>query len=141
MNALPRTPIDLHKSLITYGDDLRADRMAPSFAELPEGRVQCVLGIVGFDGEESLHADQWERHPAGDETLCVLEGRLLVSIERDGATQSVVVGRGQALIVPRGAWHRLRAIEPGRLLFFTPAPGTTLRPVAGEGESPHRAIA
>jgi mannose-6-phosphate isomerase-like protein (cupin superfamily) len=28
------------------------------------------------------------------------------------------------LVVPRGCWHRLEAVQPGRLMFITPARGS-----------------
>jgi mannose-6-phosphate isomerase-like protein (cupin superfamily) len=138
MNATPCVPFRLQDSLIAYGDDLHVLHAAQSLAELraqsrddlPDEKIRSVLGIFEFHDDDSVHADHWECHPTGDESLCVLKGRLLIEIDFDGVTQSAVLGKGQAIIVPRGRWHRLRVVDPGRLLFFTPAAGTTLRPVA-----------
>jgi mannose-6-phosphate isomerase-like protein (cupin superfamily) len=39
-----------------------------------------------------------------------------------------VIAQGQAFIVPRGCWHRLSVLEPGRLVFLTPTAGSERRP-------------
>lgn len=101
-----------------------------TFAELDHASSDCILGINDFSDDDSVHADHWECHPEGDETLCVLEGRLLVVIEQEDDTRQVVIEKGQTFIVPRACWHRLQVLEPGRLLFFTPAAATELRPRA-----------
>ncbi|HEY8509904.1 MAG TPA: cupin domain-containing protein [Steroidobacteraceae bacterium] len=143
MNAIPCVPFRLQDNLIAYGHDFHVVHAAQSLAELraqsrdalPDEKIRSVLGIFEFYDDESVHADHWECHPTGDETLCVLKGRLLIEIDFDNAIESAVLGKGQAIIVPRGRWHRLRVVDPGRLLFFTPAAGTTLRPVAARAAS------
>jgi|GEM_PF-3385738 mannose-6-phosphate isomerase-like protein (cupin superfamily) len=135
LNTMSRTAIDLQHSFITYDSDLHAVDAPQSFAALSDESVRCVLGAVDFVDDESVHADQWECHPLGDETLCVLEGRLLVEINREDAIEAVPLVKGQALIVPRARWHRLRVLEPGRLLFFTPVAGTALSSVVARGEN------
>ena len=121
-------PFSLQYGLIAYGDDKRAAHVPLSLPSLGDAAVDCILGVVDFYDDESVHADHWECHPGGDEILCVLEGRLLATVTRDGATEEAVIAKGQAFIVPRAGWHRLRVLEPGRLLFFTPSAGTELRP-------------
>jgi mannose-6-phosphate isomerase-like protein (cupin superfamily) len=95
-----------------------------------------LFGVVDFVDDDSIHADYWERHPAGDEILCVLEGRLIASVDGEGGAEEAVIEAGQVLIVPRRRWHRLQVLEPGRLLFFTPAAGSQLRPCAKEEARP-----
>jgi mannose-6-phosphate isomerase-like protein (cupin superfamily) len=87
-------------------------------------------------GTRRSSIDHWECHPEGDEILCVLEGRLLDAVNRDGDTQEAVIEKGQAFIVPRASWHHLRVLEPGRLLFFTPTSGTALRLHTSEEADP-----
>lgn len=138
MTTMPRTVVDLQDSFITYDGDMHAARSPQSFAALSDENMRCVLGVVDFLDDESVHADQWECHPIGDETLCVLEGRLLVEINRGGTIEAASIGAGQAFIVPRGRWHRLRVLDPGRLLFFTPAAGTALSSVVDREEGLER---
>jgi len=121
-------------SLIAYGADWQAVRVPELIDALGNAETQFIVGFYDFTDDDSVHADHWERHPAGDEILCALEGRLLVTIDGDGATEEAVIENGQAFIVPRGRWHRLRVLEPGRLLFVGPTAGSELRPhAAGEG--------
>jgi mannose-6-phosphate isomerase-like protein (cupin superfamily) len=129
-DAMAHGPFSLQDSLIAYGPDKGAAPLPRSPAAFGDAAVNCLLGTVDFTDDESVHADHWECHPDGDEVLCVLEGRLLAAVDRDGATEEAVIGRGQAFIVPRASWHRLRVLEPGRLLFVTPRAGTALRPHA-----------
>jgi mannose-6-phosphate isomerase-like protein (cupin superfamily) len=116
----------LQNSLISYCADGRATPvLRPDWRE----GGYCALGIADFHDDQSVHADHWECHPAGDEILCVLEGRLLATVDRDGAVEDAVIEQGQAFIIPRQSWHRLRVLEPGRLLFFTPRAGSQIRRV------------
>jgi mannose-6-phosphate isomerase-like protein (cupin superfamily) len=51
-------------------------------------------------------------HRASEEIYMVLEGR--GALEIDGETR--VVGPGDAALIPPGAWHTIRALEPLRFL-------------------------
>jgi mannose-6-phosphate isomerase-like protein (cupin superfamily) len=54
----------------------------------------------------------WERHPEGEELLHVLEGEVEVTIlSKNGATRRRVAA-GSIFVVPRGHWHRQRALKP-----------------------------
>ena len=66
----------------------------------------------------------WERHPAGDELLHVLEGAVEVTVLTDAGPVQRSVAAGSVLVVPRGAWHRQRA-EEGVVLLFATAAETT----------------
>jgi mannose-6-phosphate isomerase-like protein (cupin superfamily) len=122
----------LEDCLIAYGADRRASRIPRRFDRNDDALDICAFGIAAVTDDRSVHADHWEIHPAGDEILCVLDGRVLARVEGDGAVEEAVIEAGQALIVPRGCWHRLQVLEPGRLLFATPRPGSRLRPVEGD---------
>ena len=128
-------PFDLTDSFIGYTDDRRARRVERSFGEFQNPEHDYLLVVFDFEDDRSVHADHWERHPGGDEVLCLLQGRLLAAVEADGGTQETEVGPGQGVIFPKAAWHRLRVLEPGRLLVFTPRAGSELRPVATEARS------
>jgi mannose-6-phosphate isomerase-like protein (cupin superfamily) len=122
------TPFSLADSLIAYTDARRATRLERSFAEFQNPDHDYLLTVFDFDDDRSLHADHWERHPSGDEILCVLQGRLLAAVEAAGGAEEAEIGEGQAVIFAKAAWHRLRVLEPGRLLVFTPRAGSELRP-------------
>jgi mannose-6-phosphate isomerase-like protein (cupin superfamily) len=70
----------------------------------------------------------WERHPAGDELVVCLSGRMTLIQEIDGAPHHIELGAGQAAINPRAVWHTSDVHEPGQVLFVTPGRGTEHRP-------------
>jgi mannose-6-phosphate isomerase-like protein (cupin superfamily) len=78
------------------------------------------------DSDRALHSDMWERHPAGQEVLCVLSGAVTAHLRDhdDGRSPVATLTVGQALVVPAGCWHRLTVAEPGDLLVITPRAGT-----------------
>ena len=70
---------------------------------------ECTLGLVRFRGQTP-----WERHPAGDELLHVIEGAVEVTVLTDDGPVRRSVTAGSVLVVPCGAWHRQRAEDPRR---------------------------
>jgi mannose-6-phosphate isomerase-like protein (cupin superfamily) len=72
-----------------------------------------------------------EMHPDADELLYLVSGRVRVSLELDDGEKEVHLGPDQALIVPRGIWHRIFIDEPGQLIHVTPGPGFEHRPLPG----------
>jgi len=104
--------------------------LAPS--EKLDAQSDWIIGFKAFSDGASLHGGHWERHPLGDEVLCLLEGRVRVILRAAGAGEGDEGGAGcatplepgQMLVVPRGSWHRLEVLAPGRLLFITPARGS-----------------
>lgn len=87
----------------------------------PEGRM-----VMLFDGADSWTS--WERHPAGDELVICLAGRLTVIRETDGGPDPVALGPGEAMINPAGVWHTADVAEPTRIMTITPGLGTEHRP-------------
>ena len=73
--------------------------------------------------------NHWEMHPRGAEVLVLLDGRLELSVEEDGAVRRIDMGPGATVVVPAGAWHTARVLEPGRLLGVTFGEGTAHRPL------------
>ena len=76
-----------------------------------------------------------EMHPDGDELLFVISGRVDVILEDGGdehepGTERVEpVRAGEAIVVPRGVWHRVDVREPTRMVHITPGPGDGHRPL------------
>ena len=70
----------------------------------------------------------WERHPAGDEVLILLEGRVELVFDREGVETRRPFEAGQTVIVPAGVWHTAKVLEPGRMLGLTCGAGTEHRP-------------
>ncbi len=101
--------------------DLRA-----ALGDLPEMTMRflaslnrCTLGVTRFS--EPSH---WERHPAGDELLHVLEGEADVVTLTDGGPVRSTVRAGSIFICPRGLWHQVLPRSPLSMLFATPGEGT-----------------
>lgn len=86
-----------------------------------EGRL-----VVMFESTESWTS--WERHPAGEEAVLLLSGRIDLIQEIDGAPRRVELKPGQAVVNPPGVWHTADVHEPGQALFITSGKGTEHRP-------------
>jgi mannose-6-phosphate isomerase-like protein (cupin superfamily) len=66
----------------------------------------------------------WERHPAGEEVVVLLSGRVDLIQRLDGGERCIALRPGQAVINPPGVWHTADVHEPGDALFITPGRGT-----------------
>lgn len=72
--------------------------------------------------------DSWERHPAGDEFVCLLSGEVDFVLEQPGGEKIVSLNSpGAYVLVPRGTWHTARVHTPSNVLFITPGEGTQCR--------------
>jgi mannose-6-phosphate isomerase-like protein (cupin superfamily) len=87
-----------------------------------EGRLVCVVA-------QDATWDSWERHPAGDEVVVLLSGRVDVVQDLDGTDHVVELHPGHAMVNPANIWHTARVHEPGLALFITPGAGTEHRPL------------
>ena len=85
-----------------------------------KGRV--LVSSFSFDCDWST----WERHPAGDELVCLLSGRATLVLE--GLGMEELSEPGSYVLVPKGTWHTARTTVPTRMLFVTPGEGTENRP-------------
>jgi len=73
----------------------------------------------------------WERHPAGDELVFQLSGAMDFVVDDGGAARTVSLRGRAALVVPRGAWHTVRVLEPSEAIFVTRGEGTEHKPRKG----------
>ena len=110
---------------------LQANSVATSlpWSAWQPGLQGWMIGLRRFSDDHSVHAEQWERHPSGDEILCLIEGRLQVWLQQREGECCLQLQAGNGLCVPRGTWHRMRVHEPGQLFFITPSAGSERRPV------------
>jgi len=90
-------------------------------ADGDDGRMVCVF-------PQPASWSTWERHPAGEELVVLLSGRIDVIQEIDGEHRRVELHAGQAMVNPRGVCHTADVHEPGKGLFVTPGRGTEHRP-------------
>jgi len=70
----------------------------------------------------------WERHPAGEELVVVVSGRMTLVQELDGVEHRIELREGQAAINPRNVWHTSDMTDSCSTLFITPGQGTEHRP-------------
>ena len=114
--------------------DIAPDR-SMTIRSAPPGPPQRIdgytIGVVPNIDGPGPHLG--EVHPDGDEFLYVVSGTMeLILDDGDQATvgveTKVVLRSGDAYVVPRGAWHRLEAVEPSSLVHVTPGPNGGSRP-------------
>lgn len=105
----------------------RIDLTPEFWPDLMAGR-RHVDGRMIMSFELSEDMTHWELHPAGDEILLVLSGRMTVIVE-GSPDECFELSAGQAFVVPRGRWHRLNVCEPGEVVFITPGEGTEHKPL------------
>jgi len=74
-----------------------------------------------------------EMHPDGDELLFLISGKVTVVLEDQEPPRRVGLSPGQAIVVPRGVWHRVLLGEPSQILHVTPGPGGEHRPLPSGG--------
>jgi len=119
---------ELAGNLLTLHTDSAA-RCVP-FAERARVDADWIVGIKPVSDGSTVHADYWERHPRGEEILCLLAGQVEIILSCEGGSErSVLLHAGQGFIVPRGNWHRLRVQQAGKLMFITPSQGSEHRRV------------
>jgi quercetin dioxygenase-like cupin family protein len=131
----PRGAIDLMAIPVHLGLGSRAS--AVEGFGWDGGQLEAYAAAVAGDGAEgrmvmvfegSRSWDNWERHPAGDEVVICLSGRMTLIQELDGRRQPVVIGPCEAVINPAGVWHTADVDEMVRFLTITPGEGTEHRP-------------
>jgi mannose-6-phosphate isomerase-like protein (cupin superfamily) len=78
----------------------------------------------------AMNADwtSWEMHPAGDEVLILLKGKMTLVLEEGSAEKLIKLTAGKAAIVPKGVWHTAKMSAPIVLLAITAGAGTLHRP-------------
>ncbi|MFJ3461560.1 cupin domain-containing protein [Achromobacter spanius] len=70
---------------------------------------------------------QWEMHPGADEIVRLMAGAAELHLEWPTGVQVVKMLAGDAYVVPKGAWHTVKVIEPCRMLHITMGAGTQHR--------------
>ena len=123
-------PLDLTSTYL----DLRADGdVAPitvdaSFWEDISSGARTDMDGTTVSAHDYTGDWSWERHPSGDEVVLLLSGAATFVLEVDGDEQRVHLRAGEAVVVPRGTWHRAEVGEPTRAVHITPGAGTDHRP-------------
>lgn len=75
----------------------------------------------------------WERHPEGDEIVCLLSGSADLLLQETGGERRVSLAEaGAFVVVPKGTWHTAKVSEQATMLFVTPGEGTENRQQPGD---------
>jgi quercetin dioxygenase-like cupin family protein len=106
----------------TFSAEYLAGYEARFEADGAEGRLVCI-------SEQSATWDSWERHPAGEEVVILLSGRIDLIQDLADGHRVIALTPGQAIINPANVWHTAHVHEPGQALFITPGRGTEHRPL------------
>lgn len=128
---------DLSRTFVHLELGARATAI-PDFQWTPEflERYEADHAIDGSEGRLVCITPQlatwtsWERHPAGDEVVVLLAGRVDLIQDLGGTDHVISLQPGQAMVNPAGVWHRSVVHEQGSALFITPGQGTQHRPLA-----------
>ncbi len=86
------------------------------------------VGIVAFSSSGERHTSSQELHADGDELILVPAGALDGMIDDGTSESAIALDVGHAVVVPRGAWHRLVAPQSGRL-FVHQRPDIDAEPI------------
>jgi mannose-6-phosphate isomerase-like protein (cupin superfamily) len=97
----------------------------------PPPRVDGFVVSAPFITRNAPHGG--EMHPDADEILFLMSGCVHVILEEEGVENTIEVRPGQALVVPKGVWHRVLVQEPSQLLHITPGPNGQWRPIRQGG--------
>jgi quercetin dioxygenase-like cupin family protein len=123
----PGRMIDLSHEVVGLDATDRRARIVEQASGRPPHRIN------GYTiGAPELTADaphDGEVHPDGDELLYLISGAVTVRLELPAGERTVELGAGDALVVPKGIWHRVTLREPGRLVHITPGPHGDHRPL------------
>jgi len=104
-----------------------ADGFWSDFARLDDMAAANPWLVGTYDFAEDF--PHWEMHPEGDEIFIAQSGDFVLTLERDGTRSDHSLKGGQSFVIPRGAWHVLRVIAPGRIVVLTAGKGTQHRPL------------
>jgi mannose-6-phosphate isomerase-like protein (cupin superfamily) len=124
---------DLASMFVVLQPDQRAALVenAPGVFEALDRRFagfkgHLLVAAFAFDADWPT----WERHPAGDELVCLLSGSVTLVLERGGTEERVELDKpGEYVIVPQGTWHTAHTTGPANMLFVTPGEATENKPV------------
>ncbi len=89
----------------------------------PKRMDGMTFGVVTMDSD-SPHGG--EMHPDGDEILYVISGKIRVCCD-SSPDEPLVLGPGEACVVPKGEWHNVNLVETAQFVHITPGPNGDAR--------------
>jgi quercetin dioxygenase-like cupin family protein len=125
-------PLKIADTFVALDDAGRARPLpvTPQFWEnLTSGRLgqfSRMISQFAFDSDW----DTWEKHPAGEEFVCLLEGDVDFILEQPGGEKVITLNQpGSFVLVPKNTWHTAKVRRPSKMLFVTPGEGTENKPI------------
>ena len=89
------------------------------------GQFPRMISYFAFDQDWNT----WEKHPAGEEFVCLLTGDVALVLEQpNGKTVVTLNEPGSYVLVPANTWHTAKVRSPSKMLFVTPGNGTEVKP-------------
>lgn len=130
MAHIPDGAFDLGSTYVQLRDGPQAGAVpvGPDFWQTIDQRSDLDDGRLVMVSRMAADWPHWEMHPAGDEIVYLLSGAMDLVLDEPGGPRTVALRPGQAVIVPRGIWHRGTVHQPGDALFITRGAGTQHRP-------------
>jgi mannose-6-phosphate isomerase-like protein (cupin superfamily) len=127
----PAAAIDLCATYVHLedGPNARPVAIGPDFWETIDRRTDLAGGRLVLVFHNAADWPTWEMHPAGEEIVYLLSGAVDLVLEEPDGERVLALRPGQAVIVPRGVWHRGIVHAPGDTLHITRGEGTQNRPV------------
>ena len=103
-----------------------------SFTETYSPRIVARVNDYDVRIAHALGDHVWHVHPDTDELFLVLDGHFEIGLrDADGTERTVVLGRGDVFVVPKGTEHR--PSSPGAsVLMFEPTGTSTTGDYEGE---------
>jgi len=121
------TPLQITDTYVALDDSggARPLPVTPDFWDaLASGRLGAFSRMVSsysFDCDWT----SWEKHPAGEEFVCLLEGDVDLVLQQNGGETIVTLNQpGSYVLVPVNTWHTARVRKPSKMIFITPGEGT-----------------
>ncbi|MEN5158891.1 cupin domain-containing protein [Achromobacter spanius] len=97
------------------------------WSQSPEDLEQYGRGWLVSEYEFASDWPQWEMHPGADEIVRLMAGAAELHLEWPTGIQVVKMLAGDAYVIPKGAWHTVKVVEPCRMLHITMGAGTQHR--------------
>lgn len=127
---------DLTGTYLRFDDTGTVDPLvvdATFWEDITSGRrTDLDTGWMVGDFGYSEDWDMWERHPAGDEIVYLVAGRVTMVLDEANGERTVELNAGTACVVPRNVWHRALVHEAGHAVHITLGQGTEHRPLKPE---------
>jgi mannose-6-phosphate isomerase-like protein (cupin superfamily) len=116
----PGRRIDLAHEVVGLGGSDRVARLVEQQPGRPPQRIDGFTIGAPRIVQDAPH--DGEMHPDGDELLYLISGAAIVTLELADGDRVVELGAGEAVVVPKGVWHKLTMQQPYHLIHVTPGP-------------------